>query len=508
MDRKRLILVAATARTPRAESSDVLSSQGVIHRLQRLAALAALLPLLGACALDKPALDSAGPAVPAQYRAARAAPAPAVDSLWARGFGSAELARLVEQAASDNLDIAAAAARITQAEAQARIAAAGLFPQVSGSADASYTRMPGTTRSANPPFRASFNQSYGLGLNASYALDFWGKYRANAEAGRLSAEASRYDRDTVVLSTTAAVANTYLALLAAQDRLVIARENIQLAGEVLKAEQARLAVGTATALDVAQQESLLAQQRAALPGLTLQAAQNRNLLAVLLGRTPQSVSVKGGSLRRLGVPRIRAGLPSQLLARRPDIAAAEAALSSADASVIAARAAFLPDFQLTAQGGLASMMLKNLLRPDAFAASAAAALTQPIFSGGTLEGQLGVATGRRQELLEDYRKAIIQALADVENALEGLRQGAAQERAQAAVVAAARRASEITRQRLREGTIDIVTLINTQQTLFQAQDQLAQARLQHLQAVVALYQALGGGWTRDLPPLSSTQARP
>jgi NodT family efflux transporter outer membrane factor (OMF) lipoprotein len=470
----------------------------------------ALLPLLGACMPGKASLDLTTPAVPEEFRAGRDKAAPPVDALWAKGFGSAELARLVAQAASDNLDIAAAAARIEQAEAQAKIAAAGLFPQVSGTGDASYSRTPGTTRSSNPPFRATFSQSYGLGLSASYALDFWGKYRATAEAGRLSAEASRHDRDTVVLSTTASVANTYLALLAAQDRLTIARENIASASDILKAEQARLAVGTATALDVAQQESLLAQQRANLPGLALQAAQNRNLLAVLLGRTPESVTVKGGSLARLTVPRIRPGLPSQLLARRPDIAAAEAGLASASACVKAARAAFLPDFQLTAQGGLASMMLKNLLRPDAFAASAAAALTQPIFSGGQLEGQLGAATGRQKELLEDYRKAIIQALADVENALEALRQTAAQERSQRVVVAAARRASDITRQRLKEGTIDIVTLLNTQQTLFQAQDQLAQARLQHLQAAVTLYQALGGGWTRSLPPLeiAGTEAAP
>jgi outer membrane protein TolC len=243
------------------------------------------------------------------------------------------MARLVAQAARDNLDIAAAAARIEQAEAQAKIAAVGLFPQISGTGDASYARTPGTTRSSNAPFHATLSQSYGLGLSASYALDFWGRYRATAEAGRLLAEMSRYDRDTVVLSTTASVANTYLALLAAQDRLAIARENIASASEILKAERARLAVGTATALDVAQQESLLAQQRAALPGLTLQLAQNRNLLAVLLGRTPESVTVKGGSLRRLSVPRIRPGLPSQLLVRRPDIASAEAALASSSASV-------------------------------------------------------------------------------------------------------------------------------------------------------------------------------
>jgi multidrug efflux system outer membrane protein len=198
------------------------------------------------------------------------------------------------------------------------------------------------------------------------------------------------------------------------------------------------------------------------------------------------------------VPTVQPGLPSQLLVRRPDIAASEQRLSSQNASVEAARLAFLPQISLTGGVSLESITLRNLLRPEALAASLAQGLTQPIFDGGNLRGQLELARGREIELLEDYRKTIVTALSDVENALIAVQQSALHERLQLAVVASARRASQITQERLREGTIDVVTLLNTQLTLFQAQDQLTQVRLQKFQAYVSLFQSLGGGWQRDV----------
>ena len=266
---------------------------------------------------------------------------------------------------------------------------------------------------------------------------------------------------------------------------------------MLEAIRQRLEVGTATALDYAQQESVVANQRASVPNLEQAVQQTRNVLAVLVGRTPQSMSVRGGSLDTLKVPGIRAGLPSQLLFQRPDIASAETRLAAQSASVAAARAAFFPTITLTGNAGVASLTLKNLLRPDALAASMAEGLVAPIFTGGNLEGQLKAAEGRQIEALEIYRKSIIQALADVENALIAVEQSAIHEKLQLAAVAAARRAYQITEVRLREGTVDVVTLLNIQLTLFQAQDQLTQVRLQRFQAAVSLYQALGGGWTKE-----------
>ncbi|SEE11372.1 efflux transporter, outer membrane factor (OMF) lipoprotein, NodT family [Rhizobiales bacterium GAS191] len=458
-------------------------------------------PLLSGCILvsPKPTLDVE---VAKSFREARAAPAPPPSIDWPRDFRSSELTRLAADAQAGNLDIAAAVARIAQADAQATIDSVGLYPTLGGTANAQRSFSPGTTHSKRGPFKTSSSNLFSLGLTASYAVDFWGLNAANARSGRLLAEASRFDRDVVALTTAASVANSYLAILGAQDRLRIANNNTQIADRVLKAIQNKLAVGTGTAIDVSQQESVAGTQRASIPPLVQTVAQSKNLLAVLMGRTPESSSVKGGSLDSLTVPRVPAGIPSQLLLRRPDIAAAEAQLAAANASVYAARAAFFPNIKLSAQGGVESLLLKTLFRSDAVFGQMAAGLTQPIFDGYNLEGQLELQQGRQAELLQTYRKAIIQAFSDVENALIAVEQTTRHERLEADVVTTSRKAYQLTEQKLREGTIDITTVLNTQQTLFQAEDTLSQIRLQRLLAVVSLYQALGGGWTRDRYPVT------
>ncbi len=279
-------------------------------------------------------------------------------------------------------------------------------------------------------------------------------------------------------------------------RLKIGQNNLQLAAKVLNAIRGRLSVGTASALDVAQQESLVATQRAALPLFEQEVQQNKIAIGVLLGRPPESVTIRGGSLARLHSPSIKSGLPSQLLLRRPDIAEAEANLAAQNANVAAARAAFFPSVQLTSRAFLESLVLKNLLRPDALLASAAADVMQPIFDGYQLQGQLALQNAKYDELVQAYRKSIVAALGDVETALVAVEQTARHESLQNQAVLASRRAYQITDSRLREGIIDIVTLLNTQQTLFQNEDVLVQVRLSRFQAIVSLIQALGGGWVK------------
>ena len=456
---------------------------------------------LSGCGLENDAPDVALPAAPKQFSAQRSKATNPIGA-WPRQFGSRELVALIEQAEAQNFDIAAALARITQAEAQARIAGSALYPQLSGSEGASRSLSPGTARSKQPPFRGSIGNFFSLGLTASYTIDLFGRNRALTASAENAAEAAAFDRDAIAVVTLSSVANIYFQMLADQERIRLGRDNIRTAERVLEAIRARLAVGTATALDTAQQESVVANQRASIPALEQDLEQSRNLLAVLVGRTPESGRVRGGSLRALKLPPVRPGLPSQLLLRRPDIAAAEARLTAQNANVFAARAAFFPTITLTGNLGFQSVTLANLIRPEAIAASLAQGLTQPIFNGGNLEGQLQLAKGREVELIEAYRKAIVTALSEVENALIAVRQTARHENLQLAAVAAANRAYQITQERLREGTIDVVTLLNTQLTLFQAQDQLVQTRLQRLQATVSLYQALGGGWTRDIPGLT------
>src|SRR5665213_4271992 len=459
---------------------------------------------LGGCLLsDKP---EPGLDIPQAYSRSSANPAIAEAALppldWWRSFHSRELTAIVEEARAANLDIAAAIARIVQADAQSRIAGAPLLPNVELDASATRSRASQSTGNGSTTSSGTVITSGGPSernnlqatLSASYELDFWGKNRSALRAAEETAVASRYDREVVGLATMVTAANAYFQVLAAQDRLKAARENLVSANRVLGLIRQRVNAGTASALETAQQESLVNTQRAAIPPLEQTLTQNRNALAVLMARSPESVRVHGGSLRAIRVPRITPGLPSELLAQRPDIREAEAQLATASANVENARAQMLPSITLTGEGGYQSAVLKTLLRPESALFSFGAGLTQPIFDGARLQGNLDLQKGRQDELLQNYRKAAISGFSDVENALDGIRQTALRERLQGEVVTSSRRAFDISEQRLREGTVDLVTVLQTQQTLYSAIDSAVQARLAHLQAVVSLYQALGGGW--------------
>jgi NodT family efflux transporter outer membrane factor (OMF) lipoprotein len=460
-----------------------------------LLGLCLALPLGGCLLTDKP---EPGLDIPQAYDRSSKNPAIAEAALppldWWRGFRSRELTEIIEETRNANLDIAAAVARIVQADAQARIAGSALLPAIDLGANATNTHQSQTN-----------TKVVSASLTASYEIDFWGKNRAALRAAEQAAVASRYDREVVGLSTVAATANAYFQVLAAQDRLQVNRENVASASRVLNLIQQRLNAGTASALDTAQQESLLNTQRAALPSLEQSLVQNRNALALLLARSPESVRIRGGSLRGISYPRVTPGLPSELLAQRPDIREAEALLAAANANVENARAQFLPSISITGEGGYSSAVLKTLLRPESALYSVGAGLTQPIFDGLRLQGNLDLTKGRQDELLQNYRKSVISGFVDVENALDAVRQATLRERLQRDVVTSSQRAFDISEQRLNQGTIDLVTVLQTQQTLFQAQDNLVQARLAHVQAIVSLYQALGGGWFPK--PLEASNAR-
>jgi NodT family efflux transporter outer membrane factor (OMF) lipoprotein len=462
---------------------------------------------LGGCLLtgDKPdpALD-----IPLAYEHGTKNPAlaeAAVPSLdWWRGFRSKELTELIEEARNSNLDIAAAVAQIEQADAQARVAGAPLLPNVTANGNATRSRASQSLGSGSSSGGSERNDLR-ASLTASYEIDFWGKNRAALRAAEENAVASRYNREVVGLTTVAATANAYFQVLAAQDRLRIARENVASARRILNLIRQQFSAGTASDLNVAQQESLLNTQRAAIPPLTQTLQQNQATLALLIARPPGHVAIRGGSMRGIALPRVTPGLPSELIAQRPDIRQAEANLEAADANVANARAQMLPSITLTGEGGYESMVLKTLFRPESALYTLTAGITQPIFDGGRLQGNLDLQKGLQDQLLQNYRKAVISGFTDVEKALIAIRQTSQTETLQREVVSSSRRAFNLSEQQLRAGTVSLVTLLQTEQTLFQAEDSLAQARLARLQAVLGLYQALGGGW---LPkPLETSDAR-
>lgn len=440
--------------------------------------------------LPDPALD-----IPTVYKDAHTSrPGAATPSLdWWRGFRSAELTQLMEEAQTVNLDIAAAVARLRQADAQARITGAALLPTLSAGGQENYARTSGSSASGltnNGREITNFQAS----LSASYEIDFWGKNRDAAIAAEETANANRFDRDVVALTTMAAVANAYFQVVTAQDRIRTAERNIASAQRILDAIKQRFSAGTGTDLDVAQQESVLANQRASVPLLRTTLAQNKHALATLVSRPPESVRVAGGTLNAIAAPKVTPGLPSELLTQRPDIRRQEAQLAAATANVGSARAQFFPTIQLTGSGGYQSSALVALFNPNAAFFSLVGGLTQPIFDGGRIRGNLELTQARQDELVQTYRKTVVSAFADVDNALVAIRQTTERLRLQREVVRASRRAFELSEQQLRAGTADIVTVLNTQLTLFQAEDTLSQAQLARLQAFVSLFQALGGGW--------------
>ena len=486
----------------------------------RFAASALLLgPVLSGCILgtERPDLNLD---VPAAYReGGRTTPdahLPAVD--WWRGFKSSELTSLMDAAQLYNLDIAVAIAQIVQADAQVGVQGAPLLPTVSGTANAEQSRsassgfnnsnLAGTGLTSVSTGGSTFSQ-YSLGLTASYIVDFWGKNRATLHAAEESATASRYNREVVTLTSIVTVANTYFQVLAAQDELRVARRNLAAAERILTLIKQQFAGGTASQLDVSQQEAQVATERAAIPPLEITLRQNIAALAVLVGRAPANFTVKGGLMTQIAIPRVTPGLPSELLNQRPDIRQAEAQLASSNFSVESARAAFFPQIQLTAQTGVQSAALASLFGPGAWFYTLSAGLTQPLFDGFLLESQLKQAKGVQLQNLQAYRKAVLSAFSDVEKALVALSQSTLQERLEIEAVAAARKAFDVSETQLRAGTVNLITVLQTQQTLLTNENALAQVRLNKLLAASSLFQALGGGWTptgqlSSLQPQDST----
>jgi len=472
--------------------------------------------VLAGCSLgpfyQRPPLD-----VPPAFRAtADTAEAAWPPEQWWRNFRSPELDGLIASARAYNNDLAAAVARVEQADAQVRISGAPLLPTVDATANDSYRRTGlgggrtggsgfaidpltgGATSRSGSSQRYFDSRSYSGALQVSYDLDFWGRNRALAQAAQASAVATRFDQVTVALTVVTSVANTYFQVLAAQDRLGVALRNLHDAERILGAFRARLTVGTSNALDVSQQEALVAGQRAALPNVRNQIEQQRIALGILTGVPPERLMVTGGSLGKLPLPLVAPGLPSELLARRPDVANAEAQLVAENANIRAARAAFFPSVQLTASGGLTSAVLTSITGPGTLVAQLAGSLTQTIFDNGLRRGQLNQAKGRYDELLANYRRTVLQSFTDVEQSLTALRYSTEQEKLERQAIAVAQRSADIARAQLQAGTIDIITSLNTQVTLYNDLDLLTQIRLAQFQALVNVYKALGGGWSQSL----------
>jgi NodT family efflux transporter outer membrane factor (OMF) lipoprotein len=396
---------------------------------------------------------------------------------WWTSYRNTELSQRVSEALNRNHDLRAALHRIEQARASAKVAGAGLYPSVE--ADGNATRK-FSDRSNND---TTFNGQ----LSIAYEVDLWQRNRATLEAANARAQSSVFDRDALALLVMADTARTYMQVLNLRERRRIAQDNLALSRDVLRIVELRFREGAASQLEVTQQQTAVSTTEAALSAIERQQRIAEDALAILLGAAPAASSIAGTSLSELSLPAIAAGQPSSLLERRPDIRKLEADLIAANADIGVARAAFFPQLKL----GIDPVLTAN---PGTSAISLAASLFQPIFEGGRLEGELERTRARQAELAENYRQTVLTSFQEVEDALVSLRTAHEREQALTAATDAARQAYNLSRERYLAGAIDFLTLLNAQSSQLQAEDNLAQARLDQFTASVDLYKALGGGW--------------
>lgn len=400
---------------------------------------------------------------------------PSATPFW-QEFGNADLNNLVETALAQNLDLEAALHRIDQARALAKVAAAPLYPQVSASGSASQT------------FKNSRDvHSLQAGGSLSYEVDLWGKNRNQAQSANYNVDATQFDREALRLVVTADVTDFYSQILSLNDRVRIAEFNLKNAEEVLRIVEARFTQGSVSGLEVSQQRVAVNGFRTALSALVEARSTTANALAILLGRAPQSFPTPTAELATLKMPPVDLTPPATLLTARPDIQSAEASLRGANADIGVARAAFFPSLTL----GVDSAIAAGFGGPAAAATSLASSLLAPIFTGGRLTGNLEGVTARQKELAAVYQKTVLVAFQEVEDALAALKSNNEQAAISVETVKESQNAYDIAKARFEAGAIDYLNLLDTQRSLYLAQDSQIAIRQGQLQSFVQLRKALG-----------------
>ena len=481
--------------------------------MRNLRALTMLAAVLAGCTVG-PDYHPPDTAMPTQFDGAAQAGNGDVTQWW-RSFGDPELVRLIEQAMRDNPDVQTAASRVREARLDEIVAGAAAWPTVEANDQVSRTHLSGNaislgnlgtlTNGAVPSASSSGFSSLGfpgsnfntfqLGFDASWELDLFGKTRRSVEAARDTTGAEIWDRRDAQVSLAAEVANTWFALRTAQQRLNVAQAEVSRQQALLGVTQTRQQTGFATGLDVAQQETQVTAAAAAVPPFRAQIEAQRHALAVLLGETPEALVLPAVADTAAPTPEIPPGLPSDLLRRRPDIRSAERQLAAATANIGVAVADYYPQLTLTASPSLVSTALSNLLSWGSRNLSLSAGLVWPLFNAGRTKANVGIANEHQQQALLAYRKTVLTALKDVEDALSQYQADQVRLAALNRSLNAARSAADIARGQYRAGLIPFSTVLTTESALYTAQDQTVQSTAALNQDLVALYKALGGGWS-------------
>lgn len=454
---------------------------------------AALGILLLACACHAPARRETPPACsPAQWSAPEAGTS-APDARWWSAFGDPVLEQLVAEAARMNLDLAAARSRLREARALARAAGAGLEPRVDLAAG--YARSSPSRNTAQGAF-AREDDLFQAGFDASWELDLFGRNAAQLEAARLGTRIAESELAGAALALTAELARTYFELRGTQKELEVVRANAALQRDSLGLTRSRAAAGIATGLDEARAESTLASTEARIPALAAALRGSQQRIAVLLGRLPEELPAGLDSSAPLPeAPReLAAGMPAELVRRRPDLVAAELALARNQELARAAEAELYPRIVLHASLGQQSNEFGSVLDSASRAWSLGPSLVLPLFDRGTLRAQAEAADERSQQALLAWQKAVLGAFAEVEGALTSLARERERLEKLEQSLEASHRALELATELQSRGLVDFFQVLDAQRVQLDADSALAQSRTALAQKSVALCKALGGGW--------------
>jgi len=419
------------------------------------------------------------------------------NTAWWEQFGDPVLNDLVATALRENKDLLIASARVDEFAGKYGFVRSGLFPQVGAGYEAS--------RQRNIPSGAvdpSTYNSYSAVLNASWEIDIWGRIRRQTEAANAQLLASEEGRQGVILSLVGSVAGAYINLRNLDRQLEIAKATAKSRGESYELFKLRFEGGVISVLELSQNKSQYEEALASIPPLEKAIAQQENGLSVLLGRNPGPI-VRGKDIDQLALPAIPAGLPSELLERRPDIRRAEQDLIAANALIGAARAAYFPTISLTGLFGYASPSFSNLFNSQNKVWQYSAPITMPIFTAGAIAGQVQAAEAVQQQALFGYQKAIQEAFREVDDSLINQDRTREQLLAQRRQVEALQQYASIARLRYDNGYTSFIEVLDAERSLFNVQLQYVQTQQVQFQAMISLYLAMGGGWQAAVPPPGS-----
>lgn len=418
------------------------------------------------------------------------------NTAWWEQFGDPVLNELVATALRENKDLMIATARIDEFAGNYGFVRSGLFPQIGAGYEASRQKNIGTVAVGAGADKA-FN-SYSAVLNASWEIDIWGRIRRQTEAARAQLLATEEGRNAVVLSLVGSVAGAYTNLRSLDRQLEIARETAKSRGESYELFKLRFSGGLISLLELSQNKSQYEEALASIPPLEKAIAQQENGLSVLLGRNPGPI-VRGKSIDQFALPAIPAGLPSDLLERRPDIRRAEQNLIAANAQIGAAKAAYFPTISLTGLFGYASPSLSNLFNSQSKVWQYSAPISMPIFTAGAIAGQVQAAEAVQQQALFGYQKAIQEAFREVDDSLVSQDRTREQLLAQKRQVEALQQYASTARLRYDNGYTSFIEVLDAERSLFNVQLQFTQTQQVQLQAMINLYLAMGGGWQTATP---------